>query len=58
MRTSGASSENNLMLATLVVAVVLTLYLFGGPGEFLLASEKLLRAIADGLGGAVRAFTS
>jgi len=58
MRTSGASSETNLMLVTVVVAIILTLYLFGGPSEFLLASEKLLRSLADGLGGMVRAFTS
>lgn len=58
MRTSGASTETNLTLATLAVAIILTIYLFGGPSEFLLASEKLLRSIADGLGGAVRAFTS
>ena len=57
MRTSGASSETNLTLATLVVAICLTIYLFGGPREVLLASEKLLRAVAEGLAGMVRAFT-
>ena len=57
MRTSGASSETNLTLATLVVAICLTIYLFGGPREVLLASEKLLRSVADGLAGMVRAFT-
>jgi hypothetical protein len=58
MRTSGASSETNLTLATVAVAIVLVIYLFGGPREFLLASEKLLRSVADGIGGMVRAFTS
>ena len=58
MRTSGASSETNLTLATVAVAIILTIYLFGGPSEFLLASEKLLQSVADGIGAMVRAFTS
>ena len=58
MRTSGASSETNLTIVTVVVAAILTVYLFGGPSEFLLASEKLLRSVAEGLGGMVRAFQS
>ena len=57
MRTSGASTETNLTLATVAVAVILVIYLFGGPSEFLLASEKLLRSVAEGIGGMVRAFS-
>ena len=55
MRTSGASSESTLTVATVVVATILVIYLFGGPSEFLLASEKLLRSVAEGIGGMVRA---
>ena len=58
MRTSGASSETNLTLATLIVGICLTIYLFGGPREVLLASEKLLHSVASTLSGMVRAFTS
>jgi len=58
MRTSGASTETNLTLATLVVAACLTVYLFGGPSEFMLACEKVLRSLADGIGGMVRTFTN
>ena len=57
MRTSGASSETNLTLATLVVGICLTIYLFGGPREVLLASEKLLRSVAGTLAQMVRAFS-
>ena len=56
MRTSGASSESTLTIATVAVAAILVVYLFGGPSQFLLASEKLLRSVAEGIGGMVRAF--
>jgi hypothetical protein len=58
MRTSGASTETNLTLATLIVAACLAVYLFGGPSEFMLASEKLMRSLADAITGMVRAFTT
>ena len=47
-----------MTLATLIVAACLAVYLFGGPSEVILASEKLLRSLAEGIGGMVRAFTS
>ena len=56
MRTSGASSDP-LALVPLFVAVGAVVMLAGGPGELLLAMERMLRNFVDVAGDWARLLT-
>ena len=54
MRTSGAATENTLILATCVVAFAIVVFLFGGTSEFFWMLEQMLRGLAESVVQAVR----